>query len=391
MTPPPSPDASGLEAPSPEDLLVERIRRHGPVGFDALVEAALYAPGTGFFAAGGRAGRGGDFITSPEVGPLFGAVVARALDAWWHALGDPDPFVVVEAGAGRGTLAVAVRAAAPACAPALTYVLVERSPALRARHGEHLPLTVPTQALPPAPADEDDEPAAAADGPRFTSLADLPAGPLTGVVLANELLDNLPLRVLERSAAGGWREVAYTLVDDRPPVVECLVPVDDRLAARADGWAPAAAPGQRIPVLTDALDWLRRAMEVLDRGRVVVVDYGATTAELAARPATGWLRTFRGHERGGLAHEDLGAQDITVDVPVDQLVSVARPDVDDDQATWLRDHGLDALVEDGRRTWAERAHLGDLEAMKARSRVREAEALTDPSGLGAFRVLEWGR
>ena len=377
--------------PSPEDLLVDRIRRHGPVGFDALMEAALYAPETGFFAAAGRAGRGGDFLTSPEVGPLFGAVVARALDRWWDDLGRPDPFVVVEAGAGRGALAVAVRAAAPACAAALTYVLVERSPALRAQHADHLPLTVPPQALPPVVGDPDDPPASAADGPRFTSLADLPAGPLTGVVLANELLDNLPLRVLERTAAGPWREVAYTLVDDRPPITECLVPVDDELAARADEWAPGAVAGQRIPVLTEALGWLRRALEVLERGRLVVVDYGATTAELVDRSGAGWLRTFREHERGGPPHEQLGRQDITVDVPVDQLATVARPDADVDQAIWLRTHGLDELVEEGRRTWAERAHLGDLEAMRARSRVREAEALTDPDGLGAFRVVEWVR
>ena len=77
--------------------------------------------------AGGRAGRRGDFITSAEVGPLFGAVVARALDAWWDELGSPDPFVVVDAGAGVGTLARAVLAAGPACAAALRYVLVERS------------------------------------------------------------------------------------------------------------------------------------------------------------------------------------------------------------------------------------------------------------------------
>ena len=61
----------------------------------------------------GRAGRRGDFITSPEVGPLFGAVVARALDAWWAEAGEPDVFTVVEAGAGPGTLARSVLAAAP--------------------------------------------------------------------------------------------------------------------------------------------------------------------------------------------------------------------------------------------------------------------------------------
>jgi SAM-dependent MidA family methyltransferase len=71
----------------------------------AVLEAALYDPATGFYETGGRAGRRGDFLTSPEVGPLFGAVVARALDRWWDGLGRPDPFVVVDAGAGPGTLA----------------------------------------------------------------------------------------------------------------------------------------------------------------------------------------------------------------------------------------------------------------------------------------------
>ena len=84
--------------------------------------------------------------------------------------------------------------------------------------------------------------------------------------------------------------------------------------------------------------------------------------------------------------ERLGEQDITVEVAVDQLPT---PDEDTTQADWLRQWGIDDLVEEGRRIWHERAHLGDLEAIRARSRVNEAEALIDPSGMGAFRVLEW--
>jgi SAM-dependent MidA family methyltransferase len=86
--------------------------------------------------------------------------------------------------------------------------------------------------------------------------------------------------------------------------------------------------------------------------------------------------------------DHLGEQDITVEVAVDQL---PPPDHDTAQADWLRRWGIDDLVEEGRRTWAERAHLGDLEAIRGRSRVGEAEALTDPTGMGAFRVLEWAR
>src|SRR5262245_8344351 len=105
--------------------------------------SALHDPDVGLFASGGAAGRRGEFITSAEVGPLFGAVLARALDAWWMSAGSPRPFVVVEAGAGVGTLARSVLAARPACASALRYVLVERSALMRAEHARGLPLVLP--------------------------------------------------------------------------------------------------------------------------------------------------------------------------------------------------------------------------------------------------------
>src|SRR5437660_4428163 len=97
------------------------------------MEAALYDPAGGCFARAGGAGRAGsDFITSVEVGSLFGALVARAVDGWWDGLGRPDPFLVVDAGAGRGQLARDVPRAGPRCAGAPRYGLVERSAGLRA-------------------------------------------------------------------------------------------------------------------------------------------------------------------------------------------------------------------------------------------------------------------
>ena len=118
-----------------------------------------------------------------------------------------------------------------------------------------------------------------------------------------------------------------------------------------------------------------------------MIDYCVpTTRELAERPWRDWLRTYRGHERGGhyLAHP--GRQDITTDVPIDQLPT---PDRSTDQASWLREHGIDELVEEGRRRWTDGAALGDLDALRMRSRVSEAEALTESGGLGGFSVLEW--
>src|SRR3954470_819431 len=96
----------------------ERIGREGPIGFDGFVELALYGEG-GFFTRARGAGRAGrDFVTSPEVGRLFGALVARAFDGWWRDAGEPDPYLVIEAGAGRGRLAADVPAAGPGCARA---------------------------------------------------------------------------------------------------------------------------------------------------------------------------------------------------------------------------------------------------------------------------------
>ena len=74
---------------------------------------------------------------------------------------------------------------------------------------------------------------------------------------------------------------------------------------------------------------------------------------------------------------------------MDQLALVRPPASNDSQADWLRAHGIDDLVAAARATWAERAHIGDLAALTARSRVTEADALLDAAGLGAFRVLQW--
>ncbi|HEY6319399.1 MAG TPA: class I SAM-dependent methyltransferase, partial [Acidimicrobiia bacterium] len=89
------PDRGAAEA------LRGEIHRSGPITFAAFQAAALDA----FFAAGGGAGRAGhDFVTSPEIGTLFGVLVARALDDTWTTLGAPDPFLLVDAGGGRGRL-----------------------------------------------------------------------------------------------------------------------------------------------------------------------------------------------------------------------------------------------------------------------------------------------
>ena len=309
---------------------------------------ALYGA-SGFYTSGGGAGRRGDFITSPEVGPLFGAVLARWIDSEWHRLGDPADFAIIECGAGPGTLARAVLAAAPRWSG--HYVAVEVSAEQRARH--------------PA-------------GVR--SVAEMPAGAHTGVVVANELLDNIPFRLAVFD--GGWREAGVTLARGSD-LVECTFPADPSW-----DWLPTGvAHGTRLPIQAEAASWVSGARRTLRQGTVIAFDYcTSTTAALVERPWREWLRTYRAHGRGRHYLADAGEQDVTAQVCVDQLPT---PDAIELQASFLRRCGIDELVEHGRAAWAAAASRPDVHAITMRSRAREAEALTATDGLGAFHVLRW--
>ena len=114
----------------------------------------------------------------------------------------------------------------------------------------------------------------------------------------------------------------------------------------------------------------------------MVIDYVTpTTDEVAAMPWRTWLRTYRGHERGGHYLADPGEQDVTAQVVLDQL---PEPQIVRTQAQFLQRYGIDELVDEGRRAWVAAAAAPTVAAMVMRSRVREAEALSEIGGLGGF-------
>jgi NADH dehydrogenase [ubiquinone] 1 alpha subcomplex assembly factor 7 len=314
------------------------------------VEAALYHRQYGFYSTGGSAGRRGDFITSPEIGPLFGHVVANALDTEWERLGQPGVFTVVDFGAGPGTLARSVAAAAPRCASSMRYIAVERSAGQRAHHPSGV---ISVEFLSP----------------------ELIGEGIVGVVIANELLDNLPFTPVVR-VNGDLRFLEVSVDDDNAlkALASLSSPEDD----------PFDVELEAAVLQTDAASWLRDMLGAVVAGRVLMIDYARTSSALVE------VRTYASHGRAGDPLVDLGTKDITVDVDLEQLErSVVRATRITSQASWLELHGLSRLVAEGRVLWAEGASTGSLEAMWGRSRVREAEALTEAEGLGGFSVAEW--
>jgi len=325
----------------------------GAIPFSEYMRLALYGEG-GFYTTGGRAGRrGGDFITSPEVGPLFGTVIARALDVWWKELGSPSQFDVVECGAGPGTLARSILAAQPECADALHYVAVEISTSQRALHPQGV-----------------------------ESRETMPDEPITGVILANELLDNLPFRLFVFD--GSWMEafVSQTAGDQfvevlrKPDVVPSCLPL-------------TAPLGSRAPIQDAAASWVRDCLTKISNGRLLLFDYCSTsTPDISLTPWREWLRTYRDQGRGTHYLSDPGSQDITTQVMLDQLPSGV---ITSTQADFLTQWGIDDLVREGSDYWESMKNAPDVAAMKMRSRSIEAKSLIDQTGLGAFTALSWQR
>ena len=324
----------------------------GAISFEQYMSLALYGKG-GFYQDGGKAGRRGDFITSPEVGPLFAAVVARYLDNCWHELGCPGSFDVVEVGAGPGTLARGIFAAQPQCLSAMKYVAVEISESQRGIH------------------------------PDFVESAEsFPDRNIEGVVLANELLDNLPFKLFVYD--GAWKE-AFVALGDGGKFVEVLRHVEE-----VPEVLPRSAPlGSRAPIQVAASQWIFDVTQKLSRGKLLVFDYcSESTSEIALSPWREWLRTYKDHERGVHYLLDPGSQDITSQVIVDQLMEAVPGLSVIPQAEWLQTWGIGELVSEGSKYWEERKSSPDIVALKMRSRANESLALTTQEGLGGFSVLE---
>ena len=324
----------------------------GAISFEQYMGLALYGEG-GFYQDGGKAGRRGDFITSPEVGPLFAAVVARYLDNCWNELGCPDSFDVVEVGAGPGTLARGIFDAQPKCLSAMKYVAVEISDSQRAMHPDFV-----------------------------ESVESFPDRSIQGVVLANELLDNLPFKLFVYD--GAWKE-AFVALGDGDKFVEVLRQVDE-----VPEVLPKLAPlGSRAPIQVTASQWMLAASQKLSRGKVLVFDYcSESTSEIAVSPWREWLRTYKDHQRGVHYLLDPGSQDITTQVMIDQLSSTLPGLSASTQAEWLQTWGIGELVLEGSRYWEEHKSSPDVAALKMRSRANESLALTTRDGLGGFSVLE---
>lgn len=350
--------------------------------FEEYMAACLYDEDGGFFATGPlRSSKGGDFLTSPEVSPWFGRMLGRFVVGEQARTG-ANPFVVVDAGAGSGSLLRPLIEVLLPVPPAegrgdaeersddagrllFTFHAIEASPAARAALAELL--------------DFDDV---------HASLDDLPER-FDGVVVANELLDNLPVALAIRSV-DGWIERWVGATDDRFGFVTS--PARPEVIAWCDAYAGTVPEGGMVEVQLAAADWVRAALDRIGRGALVVIDYGGTAEELEPRRTQGTLRTYRSHHLGPDPLLEPGATDVTVDVNFTAMAAVAADagaSVEiHRQDDFLERLGLRDVVNELRHRERDLARSGDaMERLVVRSEVTDAETLLHPRGLGDFRTL----
>jgi SAM-dependent MidA family methyltransferase len=358
------------EHPGLSARIREEIMRAGPMPFARFMDLALFDPDGGYYrSAEARPGRGGDFLTAPELHPIFGEMLARAIAQAWELLGRPDPFVVREHGAGDGALASSVLAALrpTPLVTAVRYQPVEiddrRLGRLRERLGQE----------------------------GLANRVEAATGrPFDGVVLANEVLDALPVHRVQRRG-DDLRELAVDLDADGSFVEVEIDPTTPALAARLASEDIELVDGQTTEICLALDDWVADAAGSLRRGLLLLIDYGAPASELydPVRRRDGTLRAYVRHQVHDDPYRFVGRQDLTAHVDVTAVERAAH-------AAGLTTIGIttqaEALIGLGIEDRLREIQTSPATTLEDYTLLRSALLrLLDPAAMGRFRVMAFGR
>jgi SAM-dependent MidA family methyltransferase len=308
--------------PSLQAYLRQQIENHpqGRISFAEFMEVVLYHSDYGYYSTQATIGsRSGDFVTSPNLCADFGELLAEQFHEIWHRLDCPQPFKLIEMGAGQGSLAQDVlhwlAQQHPPCFAATQYGIVERSPRLRQVQRDRL------------------QPFVLQDKVQWYTWADLPSDSVVGCFFSNELVDAFPVHQVIRHQ-GQLQEIYVTLADTpadarftlgrpNPESVWCEV-IDSLSTERLSNYLAQSGihleddvytDGYRTEVNLAALDWLALVGDRLHQGYVLTIDYGYP-AHRYYSPARsqGTLQCYYQHAHHSNPYIHLGRQDLTTHV-----------------------------------------------------------------------------
>ncbi len=304
------------------EQIEHEIRQRGPIPFSRYMEICLYDPIAGYYSRNANQfGKAGDFYTSSDVHAVFGRLLARQFEEMWQALDRPSELEILELGPGRGLFARDVldwsRKKFPDFFAAMKYTLQESSPALQAKLRETLSehigsgkATIARVARIPASVPEERPNAA-------IHRACAPETPL--IVFANEFFDALPVEILSEQGK------LHLALEDGHLKEIWLPPASEEMEfLYRHSVHPEANGNERVEVPLVAQSWLAQAATAVQRGFLVIVDYGYTRVEQQAGRHRGTLMAFRQHSASANPYEAPGEQDLTAHVNFTALAAVAE-------------------------------------------------------------------
>jgi SAM-dependent MidA family methyltransferase len=361
--------------------IVERIHASQQIPFYDFMELALYHPQHGYYSRQAQqiGGEGGDFFTSPHLGADFGELLAVQLVEMWQLLDRPNPFTLVEMGAGQGLLATDVLRYLmdhePDCGVAIVYCIVEKAEALiQAQRRQLRPWLDRGCQI------------------EWRSWDQISQDSITGVFFSNELVDAFPVHQI-RVEQGRLQEVYVTRQDGQwverfdQPSTPALLTYFENLGI--DLTRPDFEDGYRSEVNLAAIAWLQTVADRLRRGFVLTIDYGYPAERYYSRVRSqGTLQCYFQHRYHNNPYIHVGNQDITAHVDFTTLeqqgercglTTVGRTQ----QAMFLM-----ALGWGDRLTALSQSLTTDPQGMNELLRRREAlHLLVNPMHLGNFGVL----
>ena len=272
--------------------------------FSRYMDLCLYHPELGYYSRNvEQFGKAGDFYTSSDVHKVFGRLLARQFEEMWRALGSPHEVAVVELGPGRGLFAQDVLSWCgknfPDFFKALRYGLVESSPALREKIAHRLAEYLES-------------------GKAYFETLDFTnrAAECPTIIFANEFFDALPVEVV--SAQGSLR------IESDGRFVETWTKNSAEELEFLDRYSVHPENDERVEVSLAVQELMDRIASKIQRGFMIVVDYGYTREELLAGRHRGTVKAIRQHAVNGDAYEAPGEQDITADVNFTALAAAAE-------------------------------------------------------------------
>lgn len=355
-------------------IIRREIEPSGMISFARFMDLALFCPVFGYYERRGPTlGRQGDFYTNVSVGCLFGELLAFQCADWLAGL-PGRRWQIVEAGAHDGQLAVDMLAWLhrwrPALLEGIEYWILEPSRERQCWQQATLEKF--------------------AGQVRWAGSIEQLPGPVTGVILSNELLDAMPVRRLGWDAAAGrWFEWAVGIEGEQFAWRRQVLAAEDAMAQLRAAALPVTADllavlpdGFSVDLCPEAARWWQRAAGRLGAGRLLTIDYGLTAAEfLTPERPRGTLRAYHRHHVSADPLANVGEQDLTAHVNFGQIQAAG-------EAAGLCTEGLlsqaQFLTRIARQVWDAAAVFGEWSPAQR----RQFQTLTHPAHLGRpFRVL----